>query len=130
MDLPVPEHVRPIRDRFHDFVQERIIPREQEMYSWWVDGDPGAALMAELRAQAKAEGLWAIGHPKEVGGGGMPFMDYVYINEVIGLSEPAVWVFGTGTLQDSLMLNEFASPSGATATSVRWSTATSSRASA
>ena len=59
MDLPVPEHVRPIRDRFHDFVQERIIPREQEMYSWWVDGDPGAALMAELRAEAKAEGLWA-----------------------------------------------------------------------
>ena len=66
--------------------------------------------MAELRAEAKAEGMWAIGHPTEVGGGGMPFMDYVYINEVIGLSEPAVWVFGTGTLQDSLMLNEFASP--------------------
>ena len=61
MDLPVPEHVRPIRDRFLEFVQERIIPREQEMYSWWVTGDPGAALMAELRAQAKAEGLWAIG---------------------------------------------------------------------
>ena len=100
MDLPVPEHVRPIRDRFLEFVQERIIPREQEMYSWWVTGDPGAALMAELRAQAKAEGLWAIGHPKSVGGGGMPFLDYVYVNEVIGLSEPAVWVFGTGTLQD------------------------------
>ena len=110
MELPVPEPVRPIRDKFHDFVRERIIPREQEMYSWWVGGDPGKALMAELRAQAKAEGMWAIGHPKEVGGGGMPFMDYVYINEVIGLSEPAVWVFGTGTLQDSLMLNEFASP--------------------
>ena len=110
MDLPVPEHVRPIRDRFLEFVQERIIPREQEMYSWWVTGDPGAALMAELRAQAKAEGLWAIGHPKSVGGGGMPFLDYVYVNEVIGLSEPAVWVFGTGTLQDSLMLHEFASP--------------------
>ena len=107
---PSPSTCAPSATGSYDFVQERIIPREQEMYSWWVDGDPGAALMAELRAQAKAEGMWAIGHPKEVGGGGMPFMDYVYINEVIGLSEPAVWVFGTGTLQDSLMLNEYASP--------------------
>ena len=66
MDLPVPEHVRPIRDRFHEFVQERIIPREQEMYSWWVDGDPGATLMAELRAAG--EGRGSVGHRPPEGG--------------------------------------------------------------
>jgi alkylation response protein AidB-like acyl-CoA dehydrogenase len=110
MDLPVPEHVRPIRDKFHDFVVNRIIPVEDQLYTWWKPGDPGGPLMAELRADAKAEGLWAIGHPKEVGGGGLPFMDYVYVNEVVGLSEPAVWVLGQGTLQDTMMLNEYASP--------------------
>src|SRR3954471_21249121 len=110
MELPVPEHVRPIRDKFSDFIHERVIPVESELYTWWEHDDPGGPLMADLRAQAKAEGLWAVGHPTDVGGGGMPFMDYVYVNEVIGLSEPAVWVFGTGTLQDTMMLNEFASP--------------------
>ena len=110
MELPVPEHVKPVRDTFARFVHERIIPVETELYTWWEDGDPGGPLMAELRAQAKAEDMWAVGHPVEVGGGGMPFMDYVFVNEVIGLSEPAVWVFGTGTLQDSIMLNEFATP--------------------
>jgi acyl-CoA dehydrogenase len=110
MDLPVPEHVRAIRDKFYDFIHERVIPVESELYTWWEHDDPGGPLMADLRAQAKAEGMWAVGHPTEVGGGGMPFMDYVYVNEVIGLSEPAVWVFGTGTLQDTMMLNEFASP--------------------
>jgi alkylation response protein AidB-like acyl-CoA dehydrogenase len=109
MELPIPDHVREIRDSFLRFVHERIIPIESQLYTWWEPGDPGRPLMAELRAQAKAEGLWAIGHPKEVGGGGMPFMDYVYINEVIGLSEPAVWVFGTHSLQDTMMLHEFAS---------------------
>ena len=43
--------------------------------------------MARLMDEAKEEGLWALGHPKEIGGQGMPFMDYVYINEVIGRSE-------------------------------------------
>ena len=108
-DLPVPEHVRPIRDKFLQFVEERVLPVENQLHRWYLDDDAGK-IMAELRAEAKREGMWAIGHPKEVGGGGMPFMDYVYINEVIGRVEPAVWVFGTGTLQDSLMLNEYASP--------------------
>jgi len=109
MELPVPDHVRPLRDQFRAFVDERINPVEHLLYTWWEPGDPGGPIMADLRAQAKAEGLWAIGHPKEVGGQGLPFLDYVYINEVVGRSEPAVWVFGQGTLQDSIMLNTYAS---------------------
>ena len=110
MELPVPDHVRPLRDQFRAFVDERINPVEHLLYTWWEPGDPGGPIMADLRAQAKAEGLWAIGHPTEVGGQGLPFLDYVYINEVVGRSEPAVWVFGQGTLQDSIMLNTYASP--------------------
>ena len=43
--------------------------------------------VADLQAEAKARGLWALGHPAEIGGGGLPFIDYVYVNEVIGRSE-------------------------------------------
>ena len=59
--------------------------------------------------QAKDEGLWALGHPKEIGGGGLPFMDYVFINEVIGRSDVATVAFGTHSLQDSIMLHRYAS---------------------
>ncbi|WP_345403470.1 acyl-CoA dehydrogenase family protein [Nonomuraea salmonea] len=43
-------------------------------------------------------------------GGGLPFLDYVYVNEVQGHSEYGQLALGTYTLQDSLMLHEHASP--------------------
>ena len=58
---------------------------------------------------AKDENIWALGHPKDIGGGGMPFMEYVYVNEVIGRSAYANVGLGTVSLQDSIMLREFAS---------------------
>ena len=36
----------------------------------------------------------------------MPFMEYVYINEVIGRSSSAMVALGTHSLQDSIMLRE------------------------
>src|SRR5882757_3992149 len=78
---------------------------------------PGTALagrrstgtMAELKAEAKSRGLWALGHPAEIGGGGLPFMDFVYLNEIIGRSEFGQVAVGTATMQDSIMLNLYAS---------------------
>ena len=35
--------------------------------------------MKRITQMAKDENIWALGHPKDIGGGGMPFMDYVYI---------------------------------------------------
>jgi acyl-CoA dehydrogenase len=76
-----------------------------------IDHDVEArATMQRLMAEAKAEDLWALGHPEHLGGGGLPFMDYVFINEVVGMSREALWIFGTHSLQDSLMLDRYASP--------------------
>lgn len=58
---------------------------------------------------AKDRNLWALGHPKDIGGQGMPFMEYVYVNEVVGRSSPSMVALGTHSLQDSIMLREFAS---------------------
>jgi alkylation response protein AidB-like acyl-CoA dehydrogenase len=89
------------------FVDEEVIPREAEL-----DADDAAAdaLMRELQSRAKREGLWALGHPEEIGGGGLRFLDYVVINEVIGRSEHAMAALGTHSLQDSIMLHLFATP--------------------
>ena len=108
MSFEVPEHVRPIRARVRQFIEERIYPVEAALDD---RSDPNArTLLRRLMDEAKAAGLWALGHPKEIGGQGLPFLDYVYVNEVIGRSEHAMVALGTHSLQDSIMLNLHASP--------------------
>ncbi|MGW2222961.1 acyl-CoA dehydrogenase family protein [Nonomuraea sp. NPDC001684] len=107
MSFAVPEHVRPIRDAVRAFMTERVEPAEEVLHE---GGPRAAATMARLRDEARKEGLWALGHPCELGGGGLPFLDYVYVNEVQGRSEYGQLALGTFTLQDSLMLHEHASP--------------------
>jgi len=69
-------------------------------------------LMADLMLAAKRADLWALGHPRELGGHGMPFMGYVRVNEVIGRSHHAMQALGTLSLQDSLMLARHGRPEG------------------
>lgn len=97
---------RPLRDKVERFIEDRVYPSERELDD--VDNDTYFAVMRPLMAEAKALGIWAPGHPTEIGGLGMPFADYVLINEVIGRSEHAMVALGTHTLQDSLMLHLFA----------------------
>jgi acyl-CoA dehydrogenase len=103
----VPEHIRPLRDRVYEFMVDRVEPAEEVLHR---GDDESRALLKELQAEAKAEGLWALGHPAELGGGGLPFLDYVYVNEVQGRSEVGQLALGTFTLQDSLMLHKYAPP--------------------
>ena len=103
----IPEHVRPLRDRVLHFVEERVQPCEVELDRPWAES---VSTLKELHAEAKREGLWALGHPKEIGGGGMPMRDYLYINEVVGRSEPAMAALGTNTLQSALLLHKYAAP--------------------
>jgi alkylation response protein AidB-like acyl-CoA dehydrogenase len=102
--LKLPE----IREKVRRFIEERVYPLETELDK--PDRAVRKRLMLELTGEAKARGLWALGHPKEIGGQGMAFMDYVYINEVIGRSAYAMPALGTQTLQDSLMLHRHANP--------------------
>jgi acyl-CoA dehydrogenase len=97
------------RRRVKDFLEQRIYPAEAVLQG--DDKQASEQLLGQLVAEAKKAGLWALGHPQEIGGQGMPFLDYVYINEVIGRSEYAQRVFGTYTLQDAIMLNQYASAS-------------------
>jgi acyl-CoA dehydrogenase len=108
MSFEVPEHVRPVRQRVRAFIEERIYPIEQVLDG---RGTPESiTALRRLMDEAKAAGLWALGHPKEIGGQGLPFLDYVYVNEVIGRSEHAMVALGTHSLQDSIMLHLHASP--------------------
>src|SRR3546814_759002 len=93
-----------LRQRVLRFVEDDVYPAEAAL-----DAAPRPrrhALLQDLMQRAKERDLWALGHPRELGGQGLPFMDYVRINEVIGRSFWAMQALGTLSLQDSLMVHQ------------------------
>ena len=108
LNLSIPEQVAPLRAKVLDFIEQEIYPVEHILLENKVDERRGE-VMRGLMQKAKDEGLWALGHPEEIGGGGLPFMDYVFVNEVVGRSEAATVALGTHSLQDSIMLHRYAS---------------------
>ena len=108
LNLSIPSHIEPLRAKVLEFVEQEIYPVESELLENKVAGRR-SEILSGLMAKAKAAGLWALGHPEEIGGGGLPFMDYVFINEVVGRSEIAMVALGTHSLQDSIMLHKYAS---------------------
>ena len=70
-----------LKSRMKDFIDETVIPAEPALLN-----EDASALMEDLKAQAKALGLWALGHPAELGWGGLPFLDFSQLNEIIGRS--------------------------------------------
>ncbi|MEX2532506.1 MAG: acyl-CoA dehydrogenase family protein [Nitriliruptoraceae bacterium] len=96
------EEIQLLCNSVQHFVDDEVLHVEGELLQLG-----NADQLARLMQQAKEAGLWALGHPEELGGGGLPFLDYVYVNEVIGRSSPAVVALGTHTLQDALMLQRF-----------------------
>ena len=101
------ESFEDLRERVRDFIDGEVIPAEPEMDE---GGETGTARLQALKDEAKARGLWALGHPAEIGGGGLSFMQTALLNEVIGRSYYGQKAVGTWSMQDSLMLRENASP--------------------
>ena len=95
-----------VRKDVKRFVENEVYPLEPVLQK---KGDESSKAMTSLMQKAKDQSLWALGHPKDIGGQGMPFMEYVYINEVVGRSASAMVALGTHSLQDSIMLREYAS---------------------
>jgi alkylation response protein AidB-like acyl-CoA dehydrogenase len=62
-------------------MEAHVYPNERALAA---EDDAAAGLMAELRARAKAEGLWAPHLPPEAGGTGEGFLYYAHLNEEIG----------------------------------------------
>jgi acyl-CoA dehydrogenase len=96
------DDVRLLCDSIRRFVEQEVVPVERDVLRL-----ENLEQLRALMERAKDSGLWALGHPKELGGGGLSFLDYVYVNEVIGRSSPASIVLGTHTLQDALLLQRY-----------------------
>jgi len=105
------DEVRVLRERMRKFIDGEVIPAEPELEK--EEHEPTArreGTMARLKARAKEQGLWALGHPVEIGGQGVPFMSFVYLNEIIGRSHWGQAAVGSLSMQDSIMLHLYGTP--------------------
>ena len=73
LSLSIPEHVEPIRQKVLSFIEQEIYPIEGELLEDKVSSRRGQ-LMKDLMQKAKDAGLWAMGHPEEIGAVGIGFM--------------------------------------------------------
>jgi len=96
------EEVAQIKARFKRFIDEEVIPAEPVLNG---HDEAADAKMEELKARAKDAGLWALGHPEDIGGGGLPFLAFAEMNEVIGRSHFGQMAVGSLSMQDSIMLH-------------------------
>jgi alkylation response protein AidB-like acyl-CoA dehydrogenase len=106
-DIESTAEIQQLRKRVSGFLDEFIYPNEKKLDRG--DEEAGRVLRA-IQAEAKARELWALGLPKEIGGGGLGFMPYVYVNEIVGRSEYAMVGLGTHSAQDATMLHLYGSP--------------------
>jgi acyl-CoA dehydrogenase len=103
----IPDEVKALRARVRRFVDELVIPNEGVLMR---DDEEARHVMKEVQVEARARKLWALNLPEEIGGGGLPFMPYVYVNEVIGRSHFGMEALGTRITQDSWMLYWYGTP--------------------
>src|SRR6059036_219550 len=92
-----------LRQKMKGFIDGEVIPAEPVLLG--DDRAAGSEKLEELKAEAKRRDLWALGHPAEIGGGGLPFMEFALLNEIIGRSEYGQLAVGSMSMQDSIMLH-------------------------
>jgi acyl-CoA dehydrogenase len=78
-------------EQVREFMATRVLPNERVLDREDAEAD---ALVATLREEVRALGLWAPHVPPEAGGTGTGFLDYAYLNEQIGRSMWGQLVFG------------------------------------
>jgi alkylation response protein AidB-like acyl-CoA dehydrogenase len=81
-DFSLPPRVTEYRDRIARFLDDVVIPREQDAFTAGADD----ALRKELQQEAKAAGLWAPQAPADLGGGGFAFDEAAVLLEEAGRS--------------------------------------------
>ena len=89
-ELAIKPEVAERRAEVRAFMEEHVYPNEAALAR---EDESSDALIAELRAKAKAAGIWAPHLPPEAGGTGSGFIEYALLNEEIGRSMWAQLVF-------------------------------------
>ena len=100
MDLGISERIAPILEQVKTFIADEILPVEEEFYSLiGADGDRWSwtprqdEIREDLKAKAKAAGLWNFFLTEGDSGYGLNTVEYAYLAEEMGKSHLAAEVF-------------------------------------
>lgn len=104
MDLNLDARSEGFRRRVRDFVQDRVIPLESDPASFDAHENIAPALLARLRAEAKAAGLWCLQLPEALGGQGLPFTGMVACYEEMNRSIFGPVCFNSAAPDDGNMM--------------------------
>ena len=113
MDFDYSDEVKELTQRVRRFMQQEVYPAEATYY----EQDRTAAnrwtwqpVLRELRARAKAQGLWIFPLDREIGGHGLSLLDYAPIAEVMSTSPIGTETFNcyTGTIWYAQLIQKFA----------------------
>ncbi|MFN8752605.1 MAG: acyl-CoA dehydrogenase family protein, partial [Betaproteobacteria bacterium] len=87
MDFDYTPKVKELQKRVRDFLEEHIVPAEQQMLAQIAEGDRWSPppLMDELKQKARAAGLWNLWQPR-THGGTLTNLEYAPLAEIMGRS--------------------------------------------
>ncbi|MCY3564389.1 MAG: acyl-CoA dehydrogenase family protein, partial [bacterium] len=89
MDFSYTPKVEALREKLRKFVEERVIPSEP-IYERQIkaSGDPHhhPRIMEDLKAEARAQGMWNLFLPDAEHGGGLSVTEYAPLAEITGHS--------------------------------------------
>ncbi len=103
MDFALSPEIDATRKRIREFVETRIIPLESDAASYDEHENIAKPLLETLRAEAKAQGLWALGMPKERGGQGFSMVGLAACYEEMNRSIFGPCVFHGAAPEDGNM---------------------------
>jgi acyl-CoA dehydrogenase len=86
MDFSLPAEIDSLRERVREFVTRRIIPLESGRANYDEHENIAHPVLARVRAEVKAAGLWAPQIAREHGGLGLPYVGVAALYEEMGKS--------------------------------------------
>jgi acyl-CoA dehydrogenase len=100
VDFEIPAEYQEVRQTVRKFVQEFCIPAEDELHA----GRPYKEVLADLRAKARARGLWCPFIPKEYGGMALGPLANALVQMELGESYLGALALNTQGPDDATML--------------------------
>jgi acyl-CoA dehydrogenase len=104
MEFSLDPHVETLRGRIREFVDARLIPLESDRANFDEHENIRPDLLATLRREAKARGLWALQMPQERGGGGLSVAGMAPCYEEMNRSIIGPVVFNSAAPDDGNMI--------------------------
>jgi acyl-CoA dehydrogenase len=115
VELDQSPEIKALTERVRHFMHHEVYPAEKLYYDQELASSnrwTWQPVLRELRAKAKAQGLWIFPLPKDVGGHGLSLLEYAPLAEAMSMSPIGAETFNcyTGTIWYAQLIHQHARP--------------------